>query len=471
MSINKYLFVSLFGAGLLSTAAITQASVDKSAIGYNALQAELGAATPTGAGVKVSVVEASWDGRASNYAPDDTDSEFGGKSFTYKSGSHSDSLHATEVGRHLFGLSTSMTPGITEVDSYYSADWRSDYLNTGSFSAPDVETSQVQNHSWISSNSSTDVLRRLDHAINRDGFTAVVGVNNWNGSGSAPSHPPLLSSSYNSIAVGLSSGRHSRGGTTADGTGRIKPDIVAPDSAVSFATPTVSSAAALLREVAGNDSSLANGLQPETVKAVLMAGATKEEFAGWDRTTTRPLDDVYGAGELNVYRSYQILTGGEQEAGTSVSQRGWDFTTTGASNASYFFDVVDNTELTDLSVLLTWNRQAGPGALGWLTPDSSLANLDLSLTMMNGSDFGSILDISQSAVDNVEHIYFDSPLSTGRYALTVSSDTLGTEYALAWHGTTVLIPEPGGLLIILIGAASIACRRPSTTFSRVWIGA
>ena len=55
-----------------------------------------------------------------------------------------------------------------------------------------------------------------------------------------------------------------------------------------------------------------------------MAGATKQEFANWtdpatteptpnpwNRTPTQPLDDMFGAGELNVYNSYLIQLGGQ----------------------------------------------------------------------------------------------------------------------------------------------------------------
>jgi hypothetical protein len=76
----------------------------------------------------VSVIEASWDGRSSNYAADPNHPEFAGKNFTNYSGAPSASIHATEVGKHLFGLTTSMAPGITQIDNYYSRDWRRQLL-------------------------------------------------------------------------------------------------------------------------------------------------------------------------------------------------------------------------------------------------------------------------------------------------------------------------------------------------------
>ena len=174
------------------------------------------------------------------------------------------------------------------------------------------------------SNSTTSdvaVLRRLDYVINRENVLVVVGQSN----GNSTTLPKLLGQSYNALSVGRSDGNHAHGFTTDDGSGRIKPEIVSPNTATSWATPTVGSAAALLLETAiveGN----ADAEENETVRALLMAGATKLEFVDvWDRTTSRPLDDHYGAGELNIYRSYQILASGQQAASDTadVALNGW----------------------------------------------------------------------------------------------------------------------------------------------------
>ena len=52
-----------------------------------------------------------------------------------------------------------------------------------------------------------DALKRLDWVINQDEYIQVVGMNN--GSGSATQ--PLLGSSFNAIAVGLSNGTSKHG--------------------------------------------------------------------------------------------------------------------------------------------------------------------------------------------------------------------------------------------------------------------
>jgi hypothetical protein len=192
-----------------------------------------------------------------------------------------------------------------------------------------------------------------------------------------------------------------------------------------------------------------------------MAGATKTEFDGaWDRTTTRPLDDVYGAGELNIQRSHHIMMAGEQNASSSstVPSMGWDFGVTAASDALYFFDVLPNTQITELSALLTWNRIVSPGS-SWLSMDTTLANLDLRLYQANNFTLGNLLDQSLSTVDNVEHIYLDDILNPGRYALEVSSNMLNYEYGLAWHSTTIAVPEPSGVALVAIAAGALMRRR------------
>src|SRR5206468_8999465 len=131
----------------------------------------------------------------------------------------------------------------------------------------------------------------------------------------------------NGIAVGRSDGQHESGFTTVGNTGptgRVKPDLVAPLGAVSFATPLVSSAATLLVQVASTAPLNADpfAAKPQTIKAVLMAGATKAEFPTWSHTTTVPLDPVYGAGELNVDNSHRVLTAGRRAAGVAPGPDG-----------------------------------------------------------------------------------------------------------------------------------------------------
>lgn len=404
----------------------------KADIGWTKLKAELGGLLPTGTGVAVTQVEAAE--LPGNYGPNTGNGDFAGKTFTFKSGAAGNSGHATTVAGYYYGLS-GIAPGITSIDVYEANNWLgSGFLRTGSTSAPNSELRTIQSHSWIGSagGSDVDVLRRFDFAIQQSEFLGVVGLNN-NAQGNIP---PLLGSCYNGISVGLTSGAHSYGTNTADGSGRTKPELVAPQTLTSWATPTVSAVGALLRENAP-----VNARKPVALKALLLAGATKGEFPGWSRTTTRPIDTIYGAGQVNAYRSHHILAAGQNSASASVSvgTRGWDLNTTTAATRLYFFDITAGNSAPGLSAVLTWNRVIADGLPGplWGSPTSTLANLTLKLYSATGFTLGAQVDSSESAVDNIEHIYQPS-LAPGRYALEVSGDTNGVSYGLAWYSQSTV---------------------------------
>jgi hypothetical protein len=405
-------------------------------VGYTQLQEELGSGLPTGAGVSANQTEAS---NSSDYAPDTSRNEFDSKDFTFRSGASGVSSHATGMGFSFYGNFSSTAPGVTEIDLWSSDNFLgSGLLKTGSNREPGPEIRKVENHSWIGAlntpEESADALRRLDYAINRDGFLPSVGMNN----GSETPLPSLLGQGYNGISVGRTDGNHSHGLTWLDGAGRIKPEIVSPSLTTSKATSRISSAAAMLWEPALGTAAD----HPEVIKAILMGGATKDEFAGqWDRTIRRPLDDVFGAGELNIYRSYQILAAGQQEPGHAslVDPIGWDFAETQAYPTNYFFAVPPGWRLNELSALLTWNREVVDADAGSrFDPQPSLENLDLLLLAADDLVTGKVLDLSLSLVDNVEHIYVNEDLGIGaglgpgEYALQVVAPTDDVSYALAW---------------------------------------
>jgi hypothetical protein len=255
--------------------------------------------------------------------------------------------------------------------------------------------------------------------------------------------------------VGLTNGTHGSGASSVNTAGRLTVHLVAPDSATSFATAKVSSAAALLIDQ-GRDSANANADNSEVVKAIMLAGATKEEFTDWDRTATRPLDEKYGAGELNVLNNYLIMAGGEQESG-DVLTTGWDFDAiTDTSDQTYYLELAGDSML---SIALNWNQHLTPTDLSgpffdYDTMITSLANLDLQLWEVD--EIGTLLalvDESFSTLENIEHIWQES-LGAGRYAIVVSSDSATSwEYALAWQ--TTAIPEPGTVGLLLLGGAGL----------------
>lgn len=418
---------------------VSPASADwRDEIGLTRLQLIAGSELPTAPSQGLTQVEA--NDSLANFEPNTASPLFAGKTFTHKSDTSAtsgSSSHATTVASFFYG-SSSQIPGACGVNLYGANGWlTSNFLNAGTTSAPLVESSAVQNHSWIgvlggtfTAIQATDICRRLDFAIHRDGFVSVVGVNN----GSSTTLPAILCQSYNTISVGLANGSHSAGLTTFDGTNRRKPDIVAPESVTSWATPMVAGSAGLLYAKLRTSYSISGANLPRVVKALLLAAATKDTVPGWDNSPTSPLDTVYGAGKLNVCLAYTALRSGKATAGTTTQHklRGWAAEAVASTAKTYYFKIPAGAPSTPFSAALTWHRTVG-GA--WDNSTSTLRNLSLRLYQASGFTLGSQIAASTSAVDNVELIY-QSALPPGDYALRVenaSSTSTSTNYALAWH--------------------------------------
>ena len=454
-----------FSAGFVVLLTLGAKADYKDDIGYNQLKLELGAAMFTGSGVTVSQVESFEN---SNYSPDTGNSELLGKTYTLKSGPTGVSGHATTVAQLFYGTSTSLAPGVTTIDLYEADNWiQGGMLNFGAIgtNSPKGEARDVANFSWIGTTGSAindqEIIRRFDYTIQQSNYVAVVGTNN----GDSSTVPQLLAHNYNGITVGKTDGQHASGFTTFDTAGRVKPDIVAPPSSAgtnftSFTTPLVSGAAAGLIQTARGTPALANGADSRSVKAILLAGATKTEFPDWTRTSTTPLDTTFGAGELNIFNSYHILTAGEQgpSASSTVGTKGWDFGTVSTNNLLYFFDVPTGMNLDQFSVALTWNRVITDALIGpSFIPEASVDNLNLKLFSATGFTPGLMLDSSVSAVDNVEYL-FEASLAPGRYAIELDHGTSRTDFALAWTGT-LSVPEPSAAGALLLGAGIVGAFR------------
>ena len=409
-------------------------------IGFTRLQALAGNSLPTAPSNGLSQVEAT-EG-STNYEPNSASTLFAGKTFNSKSGASGTSSHADHVARNFYA-STSQVPGTCPIDLYNANDWLgAGYLNIGTTTAPKTESRAVQNHSWAGSsgNSTTDteIGRRLDFAINRDGFVCPVGL--YNQDTNTPVHAQLLCQTYNTISVGRDDGGHTKGLTTLDGNGRRKPDIVAPSAAPEYATswttPMVSGAAALLYQKLVSDYSPSFSDRPRVIKALLLASATKNTVPDWGNSSSSPLDDVYGAGELNIHHAYHALIAGKATAGsTRYGIRGWaSDSVSSSSSKTYYFRIASGAPSTPFSAALTWHRVVTENLLiGWGNLSSSLANLRLKLYQTDGTNLTTLLATSDSSVDNVELIHQPS-LVPGDYALRVeSSSSSSTAYALAWH--------------------------------------
>ncbi len=343
-------------------------------IWHTRLANELGANLPDGTGIVVSQVEAT--GNSGNYRPWISGSEMDGKTVILRSGESDTSNHAASIGRTIYGNTSGIASGVTTIHSWEAQHWlgisgttSTSFLKTGETSEegePLVELADVQNNSWVGQLgtfiSDLDAIRRLDYTIHRDNYVSVVGVNN----GSSSTLPKLLAHAYNVISVGRSDGSHSQGTTRFDGNNRTKPDLVAPNGTTSGATAAVSGVSAILVETAGQTAAR----NSEVIKAALLAGATKHEFDDWDQTVSRPLDEVYGAGELNAYRSYHIVAAPEQAASSTqeVDLIGWDFVhNPSGSNHLYYFSVDESMGFLDELSIATylepcdhgWNKRCG----------------------------------------------------------------------------------------------------------------
>lgn len=412
----------------------------KDQIGFTRLQSIAGVELPTSPTQGLTHVDA-YAPNTTNYTPDTTNSLFTGKTFTLKSGASATRSHANSVATNFYSTS-SQIPGTTAVDLYSASGWiASGFLNLGTISFPATETRAVQNHSWIVDTSWTsaqveEANRRLDYAINQNGFVCVVGENN----GASTTLPQFLGQSYHTISVGRTNGAHSAGFTAYDGNDRIKPDIVAPSDFTSYATPMVSGAAGLLyAKLSASPYSLTGTDRPRVVKALLLASATKGPT--WTNTGTRPLDLVMGAGELNTYHAYSTLRSGKVTASASIQHgsRAWSVeTVNGSSTKTYYFTIPPGAPSTPFSAALIWHREITSALSGNIfnrtrTWNYTLANLNLTLYHANGTTLGSQITKSESSVDNVELIH-QSALAPGNYALRVENlAATATAYALAWH--------------------------------------
>ena len=447
----------------------------KGDIGHSKLAAELGLTLPNGNGFLISQSEADTDGvvdTSYQVFPNTSDTQFSGKTIiNVRNLIVTTSGHATGVGRLFYG-SNAIANGITNINIYEANDWlQAGYLRFGSNSKPLSLADRIGNHSWIGatgdSNADSNILRRLDWVIETDDFLHFVGAKNSTGL-----NANLLSAAYNVIAVGKTNGVHSTGSAQIDSdyvAGRTKTEIVAPQTTTSSATPIVAASAAILIETGNANPALSNGSTAnrtgntiynaetsETIKAALLAGAdrftkntsTTANISDYRATainqSSNGLDTRFGAGQVNVYNSYHIITAGEQNsdeddgAGTgAIGSSGFDYDPAfgGSSNsnniASYFFST--DTGPVVLSTSLVWNIDIAGGG-GIFNGSATFYDLDLVLYDVTGSQ--TLLINSSSNIDNTENIW--TPLPAGKnYLLQVipksGQGNFLWDYALAWN--------------------------------------
>jgi hypothetical protein len=418
--------------GTISLAPLAGANV-RDLIGYSELTSRPGALLANGAGLAVAQVEALAPG-TSSYAPDTASADFAARTFTLRSGPSGVSPHATEVAAYFYGAGASAAPGAAPVALFSAQSFVDDLLRTGrSRRAPGGAGASVINNSWIAAltdnAANIDAVRRLDDLINRDDVLVFNAVSNT----PTDPFPRLLASSFNGVTVGTLTGSH--GPLTFDSPHpRIKPDLVIDTAITSNASALAAGAGALLRSEAR-----ARGLPAGELatKAIIMAGARRDAsshrggLSGRDNARS-PLDLQQGAGQLRVDNSFDILTAGQQPAGTSVSPTaGWDYARTPRRQrpATYYLHV--DHDLSNWSVFLTWNRLiAGLNSRGHYITQPTLADFSLSL-YRNRKGGRRLIGASDSPGDNVESLTL-TDLAPGDYQLVLGTD-IRSYYALAWY--------------------------------------
>ena len=456
---SVFMATQLLGVGFAASALAD----DWNIIGYTDLLNRLGADAPTGSGVIVGHVEAPEGG---GYGPNQGNGEFAGIVFTAQSGSPGSSSHATTVGKNFYGSSTSIAPDLDDVHLWEVNDWiGTGYLNYGTSNAPGSPPAGmlISNHSYIGDTTVNDILlRRIDFAANAYHTLYVVGVNN----GANSDTPALWAGMYHGLSVGLANGDHGANDQTDDGGPRMKPEIVAPSSFTSYSTPVVSACAALLQETVATDPVLSASnfaYRPQVMKSVLMTGATHDESwtnnpvqSGSDRgVTSRPIDEIYGAGIVNIDRSHQILTGLEQNGSSNnvipeqpnIQGPGWDWEYVSSGESVYYRFCIEETA-PEVIFTATWHRSVSATFTSY-----NLPNLDLYLWKVedeslvdmvgqNSKAFESGNVTSESLVDNVEHLYVRG-LAEGEYVVEMVRQNSGSSSrgAIAWW-----IPEPSNVI-------------------------
>ena len=201
------------------------------------------------------------------------------------------------------------------------------------------------------------------------------------------------------------------------------------------------------------------------VKAALMAGAdrTATQLATqYTVNTANGLNNVYGAGQLNIYNSYHIIAAGEQNsredllsANGEIQHVGFDYDPYfGGLNGSnktgtYVFKALSTGSL---AASLVWNLAVNSKFDGTAT----LNNLGLYLYDTTTS---TMLASATSLVDNTENIWYTSLTAGDSYLLEVASlqaTDFFWDYGLAWNinATTTHAPLPP--TVYLLGSGIVA---------------
>ncbi len=347
----------------------------------------------------------------------------------------------------------------------FAIDNGADVINLSlNFSAPNSSGTQ-----------SLDLM--IDWAAGQGVHTAVCAGNISTGNGSPLVRSP--GSAYNGVTVGRTDSNfdqvHSDSATAFTSDGRMKPDLVAPGTALtlanddwegvgqplfdtgrsgcSFATPHVAGMMAQQIE-AGRSRGL--DTSPLVVKTTLMNsadhGVLSKGGGAWTPadaqinedvfTTTLPLDISSGAGQIDGLALSKQYLAGEQSPG-DVLGIGWDLNDVDVGEA---IDYVISEPITAGDVLtttLSWlrhvvrfdsngNGQTDSGDF-FSTLNREVSNLDLEI-LLGGTKIAE----STSSAGNLEHLQLVAPMD-GEYTIRVrgisSQDDVTETFSIAWFAS------------------------------------
>jgi hypothetical protein len=469
--LNPNLSRPLAAISLLALALSARASGYLDLIGYNNLNSGPSILMASGAGIPVAQVEVFPTG-TSNYIPDTSLDIFAGKTFTLRSGPSGVSPHATQIGGYFYSNPDGAAPNVSRVSLFSAESFVSGLLRAGRANrGPGAAGAAVINNSWVASfgndATDTDVVRRLDDLINRDGVLVFNAVENADDG----SFPRLLASSYNGVAISTLQG--SRGPVNFDSKGpRIKPDLIVPVEFTSDATAIASGAGTLLWSEAKARQIPFNQL---AAKAVLMAGAKRD--GTWQRgapggtdDAVSPLDYAQGAGQLRIDRSFDILTSGRAypQGTTGVAAEhdaaaGWDTNRTDKRTKSAVYNLSLDHDESEWSAMLTWNRIIAGLIHRHYNSTPTLADLTLSLFKKLPGRKPTLLARSDSDFDNVESLTLHD-LAAGDYRLVVASN-VRTRYGVAWLGgqDTAGVDSPNGAIPMIAPLTAPSIDTPAFT--------
>jgi hypothetical protein len=342
----------------------------------------------------------------------------------------------------------------------------------------------------------TQLELMIDWAAYARGISTSLATGNISGSNPSTSSVRGPSSAYNGVTVGRTTADfsrvHSDSAIAFTGDGRMKPDVVAPGTALtlanddweggapdwdtslngtSFAAPHV---AGLMAQQIEAGTNLGLSTNPLVVKSTIMNSADKvldKSGNAWEPanltlpggvfTTSQPLDTHSGAGQIDgLALATQYLAG--EQGPTSANPIGWDLHEV---NNSQSIDYTLHRQLEAGSMLtatLSWFRHVnrtddGDGLVNAADTftRSPLNNLNLQI-LRNGV----LLAQSISAVDNVEHLNFLID-EQAKYTLRVIGQNVAggaEQFALAWWGTAI-VPEPASLTLTLLACVGLLARR------------